>query len=873
MNKAARWLTAVLVLIVLGLAGVELYKFLTIPKTAAEALAAARKEEARNAAAIAAKQAAGTLTPDQKDKHLSATYEAYARVEEMFPGTPEVEEADWRVLQLRDENSSTPANRIELAEQFLDKHTSTSRAADLRWRIAELTHRELKRLMDAVRLYEKFAEDHRKDSRAPEALFRVAQIFEEIKEFARAVEAYQRVAREFPQSDLADQAQFRAGTLLADQLERKEEAAKAFAEVERNAPQGSRLAQQAGDQRRRLVTEGEQTEQQRVRRRYYGGVEEVLALDRFLNQLDSPPFQQLRTQGMNLVGTSGSLMISPVDRTLTATATLEIIARESTATMVLQVGSPLSVTRVEADLGQGQKPYRYDRRDDFVFVDFGRDEVPAGTTFTVTVDYGGVCQDSWGIVMINSTSTMLMGSHALPTLNLGDSRPVRLEVTVPEEYTAVATGAMVDQDRTQRPGWITSRFRLDQPVFYSGVAVAKYQTFEEDYVSTVTGRTLPLAIHLLPGMTTSTARIYLDKLPDILSFYESLLGPFPYDKLAVAQVSHLPGGLGTPGILMLGPPAWVNPEVPAVFLAHEVSHAWFGNLVGLDLSVDSPIWLSEGFAEYLDALYHEHENGSGSLARTMRERAVQFFTMTARIRERALADLRGNISALAPSSYVKGAYVIHMLRSLMGDEAFVRFLRSIIQQHAEGILRLKPLQALAEKAAGEPLDWFFDQWVQGVGIPRLEVVDACLVPGEGNRKDLSVVIVQKGPKTFRLPIDLQVELESGSPWKARLDLRETTSIVVLQPPGKPVRVVLDPETWVLRHPRFEEWERAVSDECTTAGMSAVDSAILPRPAALGGSLIGATRSNGAAANRPFSGNSGDSVTTPTSRRNSRRTNR
>jgi hypothetical protein len=102
---------------------------------------------------------------------------------------------------------------------------------------------------------------------------------------------------------------------------------------------------------------------------------------------------------------------------------------------------------------------------------------------------------------------------------------------------------------------------------------------------------------------------------------------------------------------------------------------------------------------------------------------------------------------------------------------------------------------------------------------------------------LAVVIVQKGPRAFRIPLDIQVELEDGKEWNVRLDLRETTCIAVLRTPGNPTRVRLDHQTWVLRHPRFEEWEREVSDDCTTAGMSAVETALIPQPPMFGGELL------------------------------------
>jgi hypothetical protein len=169
----------------------------------------------------------------------------------------------------------------------------------------------------------------------------------------------------------------------------------------------------------------------------------------------------------------------------------------------------------------------------------------------------------------------------------------------------------------------------------------------------------------------------------------------------------------------------------------------------------------------------------------------------------------------------------------MGDKAFGAMLRQIIAEHGRGVFNLTAMQNLATKAAGTDMGWFFDQWVRGVGLPRVELVDACEVPGEGGKKDLVVTLIQKGTKSFQLPLDVVVDLEGGGVWKTRLDVRETTSMAVLQPSGKPVKVTLDPESWTLKHPRSEEWTRAVSDQCSSAGLTAVQVKELPRPEGLG----------------------------------------
>lgn len=825
-------------LAVLAVVGLGLWWWVNAPpRDAAEALARARATEARQAGAVQAARFTGVLTPEKKAELIRPTKEAYRLVEALFPGAPEVEEADWRLYQMADEDTTAPDKRIQLAQEFLDKHTSSSRQADLQWRVAELTHRELKRLLDAVGLYEKFATEHRSDRRAPEALLRIGQIYEEIREFSRALQAYERVVAEFPRTAEADQAQFRVGSLLAEQLERREEAMKAFEQLEREG--SGRLAQQAGEERRRLSEATETAEQEQKRTRYYGGVREVPAFDRMLESLDAPPFLQLRQQGMDLVGTTGALTIDPLQRSLQGEAVLTVLAQESTATMIVHLGTPLKVTSVTADLGEGFQRVAFDHREDFVFLDFGRDEVPAQTTFSVALSWTGEGREPWGMIdRLETTSTLLVGNRMLPALNLGDKRPVEFSVTVPSGWSAVASAELLEEVDGEVSGTITRRFRMEEPIYWTAVGVARYLTSVNSYESTVTGRTLPLAFHRFPETSEATAEVYFKALQPILSYYEQLLGPFPYPKLEIAQVTGLPGGLGSPGLIFLGPPAFEKPDAPAVFLAHEVSHAWFGNLVSLDLSPDSPVWLSEGFAEYLDALFVEAAEGSEALARTMRERAIQFHRMTARIRERPLADLRGNIVALAPSTYIKGAYVLHVLRSYLGDELFARLLRTIIQRHSDRLFTLTDLEAIAEEVSGESLEWFFQQWVRGVGIPRLDLDRACTFTKSDGTETLRIEISQSSGREFRLPLDLELELTDGQRWPLRVNIRDASTTIELQPPSSVLRVHLDPRSWILKHPRPDGWAREVVEGCSISDGSTTDTATVDRESAASSTSAG-----------------------------------
>jgi Peptidase family M1 domain len=243
-----------------------------------------------------------------------------------------------------------------------------------------------------------------------------------------------------------------------------------------------------------------------------------------------------------------------------------------------------------------------------------------------------------------------------------------------------------------------------------------------------------------------------------IRFYENFSGPFPYRTLSVSQI---PGtfGQGWPGLLYISTFSFLSAEAQNraglssarqeaftdIVPYHEVAHQWWGNVVGWSSYRDQ--WIDEAFANYLALLFAESRKPS--------EHAVHIWLERYRkqLEEKIPGSdtTEGEIGALAlgnrlnssksPSGfeeviYGKGSWVIHMLREMLRqpsakdpDARFVALLRTISSKYAYRAFSTDDFQREVEAVmtpamdleGGRSMEWFFEQWVRGTGIPHYRV--------------------------------------------------------------------------------------------------------------------------------------------------------
>jgi aminopeptidase N len=327
------------------------------------------------------------------------------------------------------------------------------------------------------------------------------------------------------------------------------------------------------------------------------------------------------------------------------------------------------------------------------------------------------------------------------------------------------------------------------------VAAARYQRVASPGVP-------PLTAYVFPRHANRAAP-FLREAGRIVRFYAARFGKYPFEKLALVEIPRFPGGYGTTSFLMLTEASFAAKGLPEHFLAHEIGHQWWGNSVFPQ--GPGAGWLSEAFAEYASYMYAEHVHGRGGLTRVLRRAGEQYRTAIARtveepIRETDPYDQRG---AYREVIYFKGALVLHALRDALGDALFTRLLRRFAADYHLGKASIADFQRVAEREAGQPLGWFFDQWLGRTGAPRL-VYRARTERGEDGSPRAVVELRQEGPP-YRLPLvlllDAQNQISRHRVWVN--GPRERWSFPV---PGPLSLLGLDPDESVLKMP--PRWEVA-----------------------------------------------------------------
>ncbi len=300
----------------------------------------------------------------------------------------------------------------------------------------------------------------------------------------------------------------------------------------------------------------------------------------------------------------------------------------------------------------------------------------------------------------------------------------RLRADVPAGTLAVAGGAQTSL--RSEGGRTLVEYEQDRPGKYLTVAVARMAAAGGREESGVR-----LEAFAVPRLRPQ-APARLAEAAAILRFYTSLFGPCPYRVLNLALVeSKVPGGHSPPGMVVLNQrPLLLKgtlrddpasfPELPDFFLAHELAHQWWGH--GVTGENYHERWISEAFAQYAAALWIRESRGEDAF-RSMLQRLSRWalrYSGQGPIRlGHRLGHLKGDPQIFRAVVYDKGAYVLHMLRLLVGDEAFRRALTSLQADRRFTKIGTDDVRAALEGASGMDLHAYFAAWLDGTRIPEL----------------------------------------------------------------------------------------------------------------------------------------------------------
>ena len=345
-----------------------------------------------------------------------------------------------------------------------------------------------------------------------------------------------------------------------------------------------------------------------------------------------------------------------------------------------------------------------------------------------------------------------------------DKAVITVSATVPSGYVFASNGSVRVTDESD--GRRTYRWRLPQPVstYLLALNVANYATVEDTYTR-LDGGTMPIVSYLLPQIRDSNVS-RLAAMKSHLATLASLFGEYPWvDTKYGIVASHFPGGMEHPTLTSIGASLLASSGRNLTnLLVHELAHQWWGDLVTMRTWDD--VWLNEGFATYSEVLYAERADGADPGA-LMRARDDGLYG--GRMGPAVVAD-PADPFRYTGAVYDKGGWVLHMLRSEVGDEVFFAGLREWRRRHSWGTATRGELRALYEELSGRDLKAFFDQWVETPYRPVLRVgwrtsPDASqLTVSVAQRQTHDVVHPEAGPddsRWYRFPLRVRLMANDG----------------------------------------------------------------------------------------------------------------
>lgn len=372
---------------------------------------------------------------------------------------------------------------------------------------------------------------------------------------------------------------------------------------------------------------------------------------------------------------------------------------------------------------------------------------------------------------------------------------IDIRMTVPAGYLAVTNGVL-RASSTNGDGSVTVHWAHRYPIasYLVAINVAPFTTFSDWYRYSPTD-SLEVVNYVQPDHLTRrpASRAAAAMTPRMFEVFEEMFGPYPFRSEGYGHVEFgWGGGMEHQTLTSLGIGAFNEGTI-----AHELAHQWFGDLITCRTWPD--LWLNEGFATYSDALFRERHYGRTAFLQNMLARAPGARAAAGTLIVQDTASV-GNLFA-SGRVYSKGAWVLHMLRRVVGDSLFFRAVRSYADAPALrfGTASTDDLQNVFESVAARDLDFFFDQWVRGERFPSYTYSMHVVQQGDGS---VTTVRVQQttgtaNPGVFRMPVDLRFRGPSLDSlitvWNDTVDQSWHFTLN-----GLPDSVTLDPDSWILK---------------------------------------------------------------------------
>ncbi len=462
-----------------------------------------------------------------------------------------------------------------------------------------------------------------------------------------------------------------------------------------------------------------------------------------------------------------------------------IIGTTTKETVVLN----LDESMVIHDISNSTNHLRYTRANDSLYV-----YVP-NKNFHFNIKYSGIPKD--GLIIGNNKygNRTFFGDNwpnrAKYWLSVydhpSDKAKVEFVVTAPSHYEVVSNGKLINiftKDSISTYEYKTTK-EIPTKVMVIGVAKFVHKNIQNSPYD--------IESYVYPEDKNIALKDY-SIAPQITAYFESKLGRYPFDKLYNVQSTTKYGGMENAGCIFYDEYSVDGKGTNESLIAHEIAHQWFGNTVSE--SNWNHLWLSEGFATYLEYLYMENKYGKDTLNSLMNRSRLLVLKYKNMFPNDVLVpkEVKDPNSMLNPYSYHKGAWVLHMLRLEVGDDTFFKILREFYTKYKYSNANSEDFIRIASNVSGNNVKVLLEPWLYSNELPKYTVNWS-----HENGKVIGNIIQENKNALFTNNVYLLLEYPNIPAVIKKIHIDSKNQKFEFNSTVSPSNIIIDPQNFILRN--------------------------------------------------------------------------
>jgi len=495
---------------------------------------------------------------------------------------------------------------------------------------------------------------------------------------------------------------------------------------------------------------------------------------------------------LNITGYVINADLDPATGKLTATADVTFTALEDLTSPVFELNNGLSITKLTDASGAALNSERLSTNST-VHVSLPT-PIARGASTTFHFEYAGTLTGSdtspvEGIklaAVADPVSILLYPGRWFPMTGLFTDRfTAEMHITVPSGYTVVGSGT---PGRTSLPGNRTQfSFTWSKPGFPGTIVAGKFDP-------PITGGLNNIHVYVTDKHKQGAAQ-FAALAGREFEYLTSVFGEPESSRINIVEIpDDAVSAAWAPEMACIAGNRIVDHTAASQrLLANTLAHQWWGSEVSPASLNDA--WITNGMSRYGELMYLEDSAGKSAF-----ESAINDVSAGALAYDTEPLDTLGRLDPFSPQfqsmTLEKGAMVFHMLRWEMGDTVFQNFLRGLLSQYTDKGVRSDDVETVAEAQSHLHLTAFFSQWVDGTGAPAF--ADKYTVYRLGNNKGFRTQgSIDEDLDLFSMPVELQIQTD-GKTEDRRIDVAGSDSPYSIDTFGRPRKISIDPDDWVLK---------------------------------------------------------------------------